>query len=228
MIIFCAVATAAGLCAPKTDDKETSTAVASDKEVPLVDDNYSYQDHLRLYAHRKYGALMALLQGRLSRKDYTRLQELLEARELAVNGRNRPAGSLDDLPETRMGFELQIRTELGDETANTVTDFIQSIPARGILARVNLLLSYRGDPLKPEQMEVLCHLMAKHATPIPRNVKTATEIRSFTEHRLARDRLIMASARNDLSPVQVEALSGEMEFQVSAIKMGMLNAIARK
>ncbi len=127
-----------------------------------------------------------------------------------------------------MGFELQIRTELGDETANTVTDFIQSIPARGILARVNLLLSYRGDPLKPEQMEVLCHLMAKHATPIPRNVKTATEIRSFTEHRLARDRLIMASARNDLSPVQVEALSEEMEFQVSAIKMGMLNAIARK
>lgn len=185
---------------------------------------YAFDDHLQVYAQKKYATLMAMLRHDLSADQLARLQSILQEREVAVNSRTRPRHA-DYLPQTRLKFDRRIRTELGDHVADAVAAYLNNGPTLSSLAQLNLTLLYAGDPLSTEQIDRLCRIHAAHPTlPMPRALQSEAEIESFLHHHETRNRLILAEAEEVLSPTQLKALAGEMEFQFSYTKMGLARA----
>lgn len=193
-------------------------------EMQAAQYDYTYEEHLRIYAQRKYALLLVTLRNRLSESDSAQLESILIERELVVNSRQRPTDK-DYLVKSRKKFDLQIRTQFGGDVADAVITHLKNTPTRGFLARVNMLLAYMDEPLGTGQIDRLCLIFAAHpSSPAPRDAKSTAEIETYLEQREARDHMIITEAGGYLSPAQLNVLSEEMKFQLSYTKVGLARA----
>lgn len=226
LIIMSGIVTLHGKSDHGKIEQTTSLSNTASREAPSASYTYSQEEHLTLYAQKKYRVLLTKLSHQLSESELIRLRSILVARELVVNKRQRPAGK-DYLITSRRKFDLQIRTELGDDVADAVAVYLRHTHIRAFLGQVNIVLIYKGDPLSADQIDTLCRLLAAHPTSSPRGLKSTAEISAHLEERTKRDLTIIEEAKAHLSPTQVEALAEEMEMQFSYIKWGIAQAMSK-
>lgn len=201
-------------------------------------------DFLRALAVHQEGALDARF-APLFRRLKLRTEELAEFKRLLVEKDNAvldvaavtqevaapplsPQAVQASIRAAQLEVENAIRRSLGQERYTVYSDYVNTLPQRATVMRLEQRLSYTGAPLQPEQAETLVAILAQNPAPetaarglttVPVHVGDIAPIASPSPVPATVSVAAIAQAETVLSPPQVSALrqvQGEMDASAQA------------
>jgi len=209
LLLICSMACCAGI--PTVAIAEGGSAARAVNEADIL--------YLKHYVQRKYAPLFGMLRKDISGNQMMQLRDILLKREV-----NKGRVSIN---ESQSFLLNELSATFGKEIVKSVTDYIETLPARRIVGELNQIFIYYDLGMSLEEINRLCRLLQDNTVELRTKMPNDSDFEHYLIEKKTASDVVRHGASKFLSPDQIAILMEDFELQMAFLRANRSSIIRR-